>query len=138
MDLGLGGRTGGSGEEGVKATPAAGAPSLARLPGMHRSILLILLAPVALATAHPNGGIGSGVLQETVQSQLSRIVFTLVELILSWEGTGGWWVWGRGRAGSCHPSEIPGWAQLHPALCFFRGEITAGTWLLNPGALWSD
>lgn len=38
-----------------------------------------------------------------------------------------------GRRGSCHPSEIPRWAGFYRAPCFFKGEITAGTWLLNLG-----
>lgn len=39
----------------------------------------------------------------------------------------------RGRTMSCPPSEIPGEAGLHRAPCFFKGEISAGTWLLNLG-----
>lgn len=77
----MGGRTG---EEGVKPIPAAGCWHGSR--GCKRQHKSMLLARVALATAHPHGGSGSGILQEMMQLQLSRIVFTLSELILSREG----------------------------------------------------
>lgn len=74
------------GKEGVKASPAAGARAWHGSRGcewQHKSILLVTLA-TAHCTAHWQRH-----LQEMMQLQLSGIVFTLLELILSWEGRGG-------------------------------------------------